>query len=103
MSYDCSIQWRARAEQMRALAEETTGGISKHVMRRIAEDYERFARTIESRPNRFPPAPAALPPEVRLYGCKNSTGAPPRMSRELVIPGFLKRGPAIADETGASA
>jgi hypothetical protein len=103
MSFDDSVHWLARAAQMRGFAEETKGGISKHVMRRIAEDYERFARTIESRPNRFPPAPAAVPLEVRLYGCKNSTGAPPRMFQELVIPGFLTRGPAIADETGASA
>jgi hypothetical protein len=103
MSFDDSVHWLARAAQMRGFAEETKGGISKHLLRRIAEDYERFARTIEPRPNRFPPAPAVVPTEVRLYGRKNSAGAPPRRFPDLVIPSFLKRGPATADELGASA
>jgi len=103
MSWDDSVHWLARAAQMRSFAEETKGGISKHVMCRIAEDYERFARTIEARPNRFPPAPAVVPAEVRLYGHRNPAGAPPRMFPDLVIPGFLKRGPATAAELGASA
>ena len=103
MSFDDSVHWLARAAQMRCFAEETKGGISKHLMRRIAEDYERFARTIEARPNRFPTVPAVVPAEVRLYGCKNSAGASLRRVPDLVIPGFLKRGPATADELGASA
>jgi hypothetical protein len=103
MSFDDSVHWLARAAQMRGFAEETKGGISKYVMRRIAEDYERFARTIEPRPNRFPPAPAAVPAEVRFYGCKNSAGAPPRRFPDLVIPSFLKRGAATPDGFGASA
>jgi hypothetical protein len=103
MSWDDSVHWLARAAQMRSFAEDTKGGISKHVMRRIAEDYERFARTIEARPNRFPPAPAVVPAEVRLYGCKNCAGAPRHRFPDLVIPSFLKRGPSTAAELGASA
>jgi hypothetical protein len=102
MSYDCSIQWRARAEQMRALAEETTGGISKHVMHRIADDYDRLAQTVEHRPNRFLPIPPVVPAEVRRFApCKNSFSVP-RSIIGLELPGFLKRGPATADELGAS-
>ena len=98
------MRWLARAAQMRGFAEEAKGGVSKHVMRRIAEDYERFARTIEQRPNRFPPPLAAVPTGVRLYGRrKSSTGEPPRRTPDLAIPSFLKRGPATADEFGASA
>jgi hypothetical protein len=94
MSYDDSTHWRARAEQMRALAEEMRGEISKHLMHRIAEDYEHFARTVEHRPNRFPPV---VPAEVRQFASrKNSFGAPPKIV-DLELPSFLKRGPATAD------
>ena len=65
MSYNNSTHWRARPEGMRVLAEETKGGISKYVMRRIAADYEWFARTIEQRPIRRIPIPAVVPAEVR--------------------------------------
>ena len=102
MSCDDSVHWLARAEQMRGFAEEAKGGISKHLMRRIAEDYEGFARTIEQRPSRFPPPPAVVPAAVRLYSRrKNPAGAPPRGTPDLAIPNFLKRGPAAADESGA--
>jgi hypothetical protein len=83
---------------MRALAEEMRGGISKLLMHRIADDYERFARTLERRPNRFVPIPPVLPAEVRRFApCKNSGGAPPRLF-EIELPSFLKRGPATADQ-----
>lgn len=102
MSFDNSVHWLARAAQMRGFAEATKGGISKHLMHRIAEDYERFARMIEQRPNRFPPPPAVVPAAVRPYARRrNSAGVEPRSVPELAIPGFLKRGPATAD--GASA
>jgi hypothetical protein len=105
MSCDDSIHWRARAEEMRVLAEEVSGGISKHVMQKIAEDYERFARMIEERPNRFlaiPPVPPVLPADVRRFApCKSSVGAPRRVI-DLEIPGFLKRGPATPVELEAS-
>ena len=100
MSYDNSTHWRTRAQEMRALAEKTKGGISKHVMRRIAEDYERFARTVEQRQKRRLPFPAV----VRQFGLrKDSVGAPPPRTPDLEIPGFLKRGPATAEEVGATA
>ena len=44
MSHGASAYWLARAKQMRALAEEMRGGISKLLMHRMADDYERFAR-----------------------------------------------------------
>jgi hypothetical protein len=102
MSYDDSIHWRVRAEEMRALAEAMTGGISKHVMHRIAEDYERFARMVEERPNRFLAIPPVPPAEVRRFApCKDSGSAPPG-SIDLELPSFLKRGPATAAELEAS-
>jgi len=100
MSYEESIRWRARAAQMRALAEEMRDGISKQVMHRIAENYERFARTVEDRPNRFLPIPPVFRAEVRrLAPCKDSVGAPPGVI-DLELPSFLKRGPATAGELG---
>jgi len=102
MSYEESIHWRARAEQMRALAEEMTGGISRHLMYRIADNYECFARTLEQRPKRLLSIAPAVPPEVRRYApCKKSFDAVTRII-DFELPGFLKRGPATADELGAS-
>jgi hypothetical protein len=96
MSPHDSSHWRTRAEDVRALAEQMTGGISKDMMRRIADDYERFAQIVEQRPNRFLQIPPAIPAEVRRFApCKNSSGAPPG---DFELPGFLKRGPATADE-----
>ena len=94
--YNDPMPWRARAEELRVLAETMKGGISKHMLRRIAEDYERFARTVEQRPNRFPPNPAIVHPEVRQFALrKNPFTAPQAQARipDAEIPGFLKRGP----------
>jgi hypothetical protein len=100
MSYDDSTHWRTRAEEMRALAGQVSGGISWHVMHRIADDYERFARMVEHRPNRFLAMPPVVPAEVKRFApCKNSFVAP---ETDVEIPGFLKRGPATADEVGFS-
>jgi hypothetical protein len=102
MSFDDSIRWLARAEQMRALAQEMRGGISKHVMQRIADDYERFARTVRDRPSRFLPIPPIVPAEVRQFApCKKSFGPSPG-TIDLELPGFLRRGPALADESETS-
>jgi hypothetical protein len=96
---------------MRALAAKTTGGISKHLMHKIADGYERFAQTIEQRPNRFPQTPAAVPIEVRRFApwkkpaaTKSADAKSPGASRESggpELPGFLKRGPAAADDLGS--
>src|SRR5262245_9251974 len=43
--YNDPTPWRARAEELRVLAETMKGDISKHMLRRVAEDYERFAQT----------------------------------------------------------
>jgi hypothetical protein len=102
MSYDDSIAWRVRAEAMRVLADEMSGGISKHVMHKIAEDYERFARTVETRPNRFLAIRPVPPAEVRRFApSKNSVSAPAGII-DLELPSFLKRGPATAAELEVS-
>ncbi len=99
MSHDDSTHWRARAEDLRALAEQMSGGISKHMMRKIADDYERIADIVESRPNRFVAIPPVVPAEVRRFApCKTAFDAPPE---DLELPGFLKQGPAAADELDA--
>jgi hypothetical protein len=93
MHYNDPTPWRARAEELRVLAETTKGGISKHLLRRIAEDYEGLARTVEQRPNRFPPNPASVHPKVRQFAPRKNpfttrlAGIP-----DPEIPGFLKRG-----------
>ena len=102
MSGGDSIHWRVRAGEMRALAEETRGGISKQLMHRIADDYERFARMLEDRPRRFVAIPPVLPAAVRRFApCKRAVGATRRII-DVEIPSFLKRGPATAVELEAS-
>jgi hypothetical protein len=96
MSRDDSAVWRARAKEMRALADAVEGRISKELLLRIAEDYEWFAQTIEERPNRFVPAPEIVPAEVRQYGTR-SIGAPSPDLPDIDLPEFLKRRPAEAD------
>jgi hypothetical protein len=93
MHYNDPTPWRARAEELRVLAETTKGGISKHLLRRIAEDYEGLARTVEQRPNRFPPNPASVHPKVRQFAPrKNPFTARLASIPDPEIPGFLKRG-----------
>jgi hypothetical protein len=41
--------WRARAKEMQALADQANDEISKQVMLRIAEDYDRLALRAELR------------------------------------------------------
>jgi hypothetical protein len=98
MSYDDSARWRARSKGARALAEQKSGEISKHVMHRIADDYERFARLVEDRPNRFGSIAPAIPVEVRRYAPRKSVIAIPSGIIAPELPSFLKQGPATADE-----
>jgi hypothetical protein len=91
MSREESAFWRARAEQLRAVAKTMEEGIAREVVYRIAEDYEMFAQSIEQRPNRFVPPEEIVPPEVEQYGGrKGSPGAPPPLVPED-IPTLLKR------------
>ena len=44
-----SDHWRARAEEMRMLANQMNDSESRDAMLRIAEDYERLAKSAEDR------------------------------------------------------
>jgi hypothetical protein len=95
-SYNDPTHWRDRAKQMRVLAEQMHGSVSKQMMRRIAEDYERLARTAEAK--------GFVPAEARLFAHRKNRGGA-RLARiaDLEIPSFLKRGPATAEEVRAPA
>jgi hypothetical protein len=72
-------------------------------MHKIADDYERMAQTIAQRPNRFPQARPAVPAAVRRFAPwkKPAEAKSADTSREASgpdLPGFLKRGPATADD-----
>ena len=55
MSFNNSMHWRGRAEELRGLAGQMPESVSKQLMRKIAENYECLARTAEQRVNHFPP------------------------------------------------
>jgi len=102
MSYNDPTHWRCRAEDIRALAERMKDGITKHMMGRIAEDYESLARTAEQRVNVWPCTSEVGPAKLRLFGHrKNPVSALPAKFSDAEIPRFLKRGPATAEEVGA--
>ena len=99
MSSEDLTYWRARANEMRVLAETVEGEISKQLLRRIADDYERFAQSIEGRPNRFVPSPDIVPLEVKRFGQRSRAPAAPALEfSDRDLPSFLKRGPATAEE-----
>jgi len=102
MTYNDPTHWRGRAEDLRVLAERMKDGISKHMMRRMADDYESLARTVEQRPERFRFV-ALVPPEARLFGHRRTpvVAVAPDRIRDFEMPNFLKRGPATAEEVGA--
>src|SRR5262245_8532957 len=89
MSHDDSAVWRARAKAMRALVDTSQGQISKELLLRIAEDYERFAASIEERPDRFVP-PEEVPLEVKQFGRRTPSTRAPSLVPEDEIPDFLK-------------
>jgi len=46
---DDPAHWRGRAEEARTLADEMSDEISRQLMLKVAEDYERLARHAEQR------------------------------------------------------
>jgi hypothetical protein len=114
MAYSDPAHWHERAKEMRVLAEQMDECVSKQMVHRIAEDYERLAQTAEQRVKDAPPLPVAriaikttintvvVPAEARRFAPRRKlVGTPPRIVPDLQIPGFLKRGPATAEEVGA--
>jgi hypothetical protein len=93
---------------MRALVDTAQGRISKELLLRIAEDYERFAQSIEDRPDRFVPSPETapvdqtVPTEVQQYGQRTTSrvAAPSLVPEEdiLEIPSFLRQRSTSGDE-----
>jgi hypothetical protein len=55
-SSDETIEWLARAEEMRAVAAEMLDANCKAMAPRIAEDYERLARRADESGGSKPPA-----------------------------------------------
>jgi hypothetical protein len=70
MSNDDSVHWHGRAKEMLARAEQMNEGVTKHVLRRVADACECLARTAEQRAKLFSPNPVSntsvLPAEVRF-------------------------------------
>jgi hypothetical protein len=104
MSFNNSMHWRGRAEELRGLAGQMPESVSKQLMRKIAENYECLARTAEQRVNHFPPdlLGKVVPGEVRQFARQKKPviEAPQKISGPE-IPRFLKRGPAMAEAVGA--
>src|SRR5690242_5010916 len=99
MSYSDPAHWRGRAEELRGQAEKMNESVSKELMRKMAEDYERLAATADQRVKDSKPLPglefAALPVAVRPFARRRmSIGARLTGVADAEIPGFLKQGPA---------
>src|SRR5215475_12797697 len=70
MSYDDSVHWHGRAQEMLARAEQMNECVTKHVLRRVADTYEGLARKAEKQAKQVPPSPASktpLPAEAWLF------------------------------------
>ena len=76
MSYDDSVHWHCRAQEMLARAEQMNECVTKHVLRRVADAYEGLARTAEEHAKQPSPSPVSTTPrpaEARQF--------PPRKDR----------------------
>jgi len=98
MPYDDSAHWHSRAKEMLARAEQMDECVTKQVLRRAADAYERLARTAEQRTKRFPldpmSTPLILPAEARRFAPrKDRIGAQQARAPSFEIPSFLRRGP----------
>jgi hypothetical protein len=62
MSYDDSVHWHGRAKEMLARAEQMNESVTRHVLYRIADTYEGFARKAEKQEKRLPPNPVSRTP-----------------------------------------
>jgi hypothetical protein len=63
MSYDDSVHWHCRAQEMLARAEQMNECVTKHVLRRVAAAYEDLARTAEEQAKQSPPSPVSTTPK----------------------------------------
>jgi hypothetical protein len=106
MSYSDPAHWRGRAEELRGQAEAMNESVSKQLMQKIAEDYERLAETAEQRVKDSKPLPGlelvGVPRAVQSFARRKSlvrTQLPGTAGAD--IPRFLKQGPATAEEVGA--
>jgi len=100
MSHDDSAHWHCRAKEMLARAERMDECVTKQVLRRAADAYERLARTAEQRAKRFPLNPLSttlvLPAEARRFAPrKDRIGAQQARAPSFEIPSFLRRGPRV--------
>ena len=122
MSYDDSAHWHSRAKEMLARAEQMDECVTKQVLRRAADAYERLARTAEQRAKRFAPNAVSptlvLPAEARRFAPRKDRMDAQRMDTQRMdaqritqqmgarqmgaqqarapsfeIPSFLRRGP----------
>jgi hypothetical protein len=106
MSYSDPAHWRGRAEELRGLADKMNESVSKGLMHKMAEDYERLAETAEQRVKDARPLPGlelvGVPRAVQSFARRKSlvrTQLPGTAGAD--IPRFLKQGPATAEEVGA--
>jgi hypothetical protein len=74
MSYDDSVHWHCRSQEMLARAEQMNECVTKHVLRRVADAYEGLARTAEEQAKQSASSPVSTTPkraEARLPARKN--------------------------------
>jgi hypothetical protein len=62
MPNDDSVHWHGRAKEMLARAEQMNESVTRHVLYRIADTYEGFARKAEKQEKRLPPNPVSRTP-----------------------------------------
>jgi hypothetical protein len=94
MSYDDSVHWHGRAKEMLARAEQMNEGVTKNVLRRLADAYEGLARKADKQAKRFPPNPVSqtpLPAEARQFSPRDRLVAHVKQMDEYATELVLRR------------